>query len=72
MDVKKYIFDKWLTSNRVTLNYQGVIITNAIKKYGTLTSINRSSYIFEDIFINLQLATIKKIGKEQTSKIWYI
>ena len=70
-DIKRFILEKGFFPKVVLINRPGVIINKIVQKYGGKSSINRMAYIFEDSLVNLQLDTIKKIGPEKTSELWY-
>jgi hypothetical protein len=70
-DIKRLIFEKWFFPDVIIINKPGVIISKVVKKFGRESSICRLAYIFEDVLADLQLDTIKKIGYEKTSDIWY-
>jgi hypothetical protein len=49
----------------------GIIYNVISKRYGRGNSKKRIVFHFEDIIANLQLETIKELGKEKTEELWY-
>jgi len=70
-DIKYYFFSKMFFSKRVIIDKPGVIINKLSRKYGGDKSQHRVVYFFEDVYVDLQLKTIDKIGKEKTDMMYY-
>ncbi len=49
----------------------GMIISRTSRRFGGQESQKRQIFYFEDTLANLQLETIKEIGKEKTAELWY-
>lgn len=67
---RNYFFEKLIFPKVITIDRPGYIITRYTKRYGDPIE-QRSVFHFEDILANIQIETIKKIGKEKSSEIWY-
>ncbi len=70
-NIQKYIFEKLFFPRVAVIDQPGIIISKTSSKYGSKTSMKRMVFYFEDIIANLQIETVKKIGKEKTSNLWY-
>lgn len=71
MSVRNYIFNKLFFPKVVTIEKPGIIINCVSRKYGGVKSRQRTVFFFEDTIVNLQLETIKELGKKKGSKLWY-
>ncbi|MCH7850103.1 MAG: hypothetical protein IH845_00485 [Nanoarchaeota archaeon] len=70
-NIRNYLFDKLFFSKKVIINKPGVIINRSGRKYGGVYAQNRTVYLFEDTFADLQMNTITVLGKEKTSLLFY-
>jgi len=68
--VREYLFNKLFFPKVVTIEKPGIIINKTSRLFGGVSQ-KRCIYYFEDIFINLQNETIKKLGKEEASELYY-
>lgn len=68
---KEFLFEKVLFPKMLIIDQPGVIISKAAGRYAKKIKRRRMIYIFEDVLANLHLETVKEIGKENTSKIYY-
>ena len=59
MNIKDYILAKLFFPRLVIIDKPGIIISEAARKYGHVSSRKRIVFHFEDIIINLQLETMK-------------
>jgi hypothetical protein len=71
MASKYKIIDKIYFPKNVTIHTPGIIINKTSRVFGGIKSQKRCVYHFEDIFAGLQLETIKEIGKERASQLYY-
>ncbi len=71
MNIKSYILNKLIFPKAVTISQPGLILTKVIRKENSSLLIGRLAYIFEDILVELQKETLKKIGEKKTDEIWY-
>jgi len=55
----------------VQINKPGIIYTCQDRKFGSPVSKRRQVFFFEDIIVNLQLETIRQMGKKKTSDLYY-
>ncbi len=70
-NISKYVFDKVFFPKKFIIDKPGIIINRRHRKYGGIINQIRTVFYFEEIFANLQLETIKKIGREKTSEMFY-
>lgn len=64
--IKKLLFPK-----KILIDEPGIITNCVMRRYGGIKSRQRVTVFFEDIISNLQMQSIKKLGKAKASKIWY-
>ena len=69
--IRDYLFNKLFFPKVVTIDKPGIIYTVYDRKFGRPAAKRRIIYFFEDILVNLQLETVKVLGKERTSELWY-
>ncbi|MDH3352917.1 MAG: hypothetical protein OEL87_00530 [Nanoarchaeota archaeon] len=69
--IKDYWIKKLLFPKVFIVDKPGIIISKVSSKFGNKENKRRMIFLFEDILINLQLETTKKLGKAETSKLWY-
>ncbi|MBW2984301.1 hypothetical protein KY361_04255 [Candidatus Woesearchaeota archaeon] len=69
--IKDYLFNKLFFPKVVVIDRPGVIINKTSSRYGSRESKKRMVWCFEDILVNLQRETIKKLGKEKTAEMYY-
>jgi len=69
--IKDYWLGKLLFPKTVIIDKPGVIISKTLSKYGGKENKRRIIFQFEDIIVNLQLETIKELGKEKAGKLFY-
>lgn len=70
-NLRDFIFGKMFFPKVAVIDKPGIIISKSSSKYGGRESKRRNVWIFEDTLANLQLETIKEIGKEKTDELWY-
>ena len=70
-NIQKYLFNKLFFPKVVIIDKPGIIINKTIGKFGKEGTKTRVIYIFEDIYSELQLETIKDLGKDKTDLLWY-
>ncbi len=70
-NIRDYLFNKLFFPKVVVIDRPGIIINKTSRKYGGEISKKRVIFHFEDIFVNLQMETIKKFGKERVSDMYY-
>lgn len=70
-DVAKYITAKLFFPKTAIIDRPGIIISKTLTKIANYEIKERMSYFFEDILVNLQLETIKEIGREKTAELYY-
>ena len=70
-NARNYILNKLFFPKVAVIDKPGVIISKTSRKYGKKDSMKRIVFYFEDIISSLQLETIKELGKEKTSELWY-
>jgi len=68
---KDYWISKLLFPKTVIVDKPGIIISKALSKFGRKEDKRRIIFHFEDIIANLQLETIKKLGKNKAGEIFY-
>lgn len=69
--IRDYFFEKLVFPKRAIIDKPGILINQLSRRYGGIKNRQRTVYFFEDVFLNLQLETIKCIGREKSSKLWY-
>jgi len=70
-NIKKYNFERLFRPGIVNITKPGIIIHNHPGVFGGKRFTSRSIYFFEEIFVKLYLDTVKFIGKESVSELWY-
>jgi hypothetical protein len=70
-NIKDYILNKLFFPKVATIDKPGMIYNVISKRYGRGHSKKRIVFHFEDIIANLQLETIKELGKEKTEELWH-
>lgn len=70
-NVREYLFNKIFFPKVAMIDRPGIIINKTSRKFGGKVSQKRTIFHFEDIFANLQLETISKLGRKQNSEIYY-
>lgn len=60
-----------LFPRKLIIDNPGIIINKFFRMYGEAHSQIRTIFYFEDILVNLQLETIKELGKERASELFY-
>lgn len=70
-DIRSYVLNKLFFPKVAVIDRPGIIINKTSRKYGRSSSQIRNVFHFEDIFVNLQLETIKRLGRERTAELYY-
>lgn len=71
MDIKDYWIKKFIFPKKIIISEPGIIINQISRRYGGIKSQQRSIFYSENIIIDLQLETARKIGKEKSVELWY-
>jgi len=66
-----YTLNKLFFPKVVVIDRPGIIISKTSSKYSSKESKKRIIWCFEDITVNLQLRTVKALGKEKSGELWY-
>lgn len=66
-----YTLGKLFFPKVVTIDRPGIIYTKQDRKFGSSGAKRRLIFYFEDIFVNLQLETVKELGMKRTQEIYY-
>ena len=70
--VREYLFNKLFFPKSVILNEPGIIISRTFKRFSKqYIQQRRLTMHFDEIMSRLQLATSGKLGKKQSSDLWY-
>ena len=64
-------FKKYVSDNTLYINEPGLIYNVLPKKYGHSDSKRRIMFVFEDILVNIQSESRKKIGLQKTEELLY-
>lgn len=68
---KSYFFNRFLLPKVIIHNEPGRIISKTSQRYGRKSSQIRVMYAFEDNCVDLQTASIKKLGIKKSEEMWY-
>jgi hypothetical protein len=71
VDIKRYVFDKLIFPKTFIVDKPGIIMNKTASKFNKEEILTRVIYTFEDLYSNLYLETVKKLGKEKTNLLWY-
>ncbi len=70
-DIRNYILSRLFFPKVAIIDKPGIIISKTSSKYGKKEIKRRNIFLFEDIIADLQKKTIKKLGYEKASNLWY-
>lgn len=70
-EIRKYILERLYFPHVLSVDTPGLILHKKIALFGGRDVVTRSILTFEETYVDLFLDTIKEIGEEKTSQLWY-
>lgn len=70
-EIRRYILERLCFPNIISINKPGVILHKKISLFGGRDIVTRSLFVFEELYVRLFLDTLKELGEEKTSELWY-
>jgi hypothetical protein len=71
MQFKEYFIRNFVLPKVITSNEPGRITSYSTSRYGPGRSMFRLCYGFEDLFVALQVASTKELGRVKSEELWY-
>lgn len=71
MGLKEDLFNKFIFPKTLFINTPGIIVSKTASRLGPVSSQTRVVFFFENLFVDLYLNSVEKIGEERTKKLWY-
>jgi hypothetical protein len=70
-NIKNHLLKKFIFPKRFIFDEPGIIFNKSISRLTGRSTFTRVVFFFEEFFVDLYKYTVKEIGEEETSKLWY-